>query len=256
MLLKTGDPLKIFQENLLFEQLKGVKFHKFDFDPEIFTIEQLKSIEGQSEDYRNWASLRIKGRLLLEKYQQEIYPLISKVYHVQKEIEGRPGVLDAVVEIPGHGKVLLDHKTASRPYKKGAVHASTQLALYSETEGIDKIGFVVLVKQIEKNKVKTCTSCGKKTFTQHKTCAKIVNGERCHGKFEIEVDPEGVIQLMVEDVEPNTKAIVKESMEEVERAIENKVFPRNLKSCGKLYGDACPYLEYCWYKNKDGLEEK
>jgi len=255
LLLKTGDPIKVFQDNFTEEQLRGAKFHKYDFDPEIFTTEQLRAIEGKSDDYRNWASLRIKGRLLIESYIENIYPKITKVYDVQKEIEGRPGVLDALVEIDGK-KVLLDHKTSSRPYKKNAVHSSTQLALYACAEGIEYIGFAVLVKNIEKNRVKTCKKCTAKTFTQHKTCAKIVNGERCYGQFEVTTDPEGVVQLMIERVEENTKKIVRESMEDVETAIHNNIFPRNLGACGKMYGEPCIYLDYCWNNKKNGLEKK
>ena len=125
MLLKSGDPLDVFQKAFEYDKFQGCQFDDRDYDSEIFTKEQQRKIESESQDYKAWASLRIKGRLLLEAYQREILPRITKVYSVQKEIEGRPGVLDAVVEIDGE-KVLLDHKTSSYPYKRESVPSSTQ----------------------------------------------------------------------------------------------------------------------------------
>lgn len=256
MLLKNGDPLEVFKSNFEFDKFKGCQFDDRDYDPEIFTKEQLKQIAGETLEYKSWASLRIKGRLLLEAYQREILPRISKVFSVQKEIEGRPGVLDAIVELDGQ-KVLLDHKTSSYPYKRESVPSSTQLALYSGNIGVDRIGFVVLLKAINKNKIKTCKKCSNRLeFSQHKTCPKIIDGNRCHGDFSVELNPQGVVQLIVNEVDPNLIKIVDESMSQVETGIANKHFPMNLTACGKIYGKPCQYLNFCWKNDKSGLVYK
>lgn len=256
MLLKTGDPLDVFKKNFEYIHFQGCTFDDRDFDSEIFTKEQYKQVEQESADYKAWACLRIKGRLLLEAYQREILPRISKVLSVQKEIEGRPGVLDAIVEIDSE-VVLLDHKTSAYFYKHESVPSSTQLALYAGNTNIKKIGFAVLVKQINKNKVKTCKKCSNRLeFSQHKTCPKIIDGARCHGEFNIEVSPQGVVQLIINDVDPNLIKIVDESISQVETAIEKEIFPMNLSACGKIYGKPCQYINFCWKNDKSGLVYK
>ena len=186
LLLKTADPIKTFQDNFTYEMCKDIRWFDADYDTEILTQEQLDKLKGKSESYVTWACMRVKGRMLIEQYIEQILPLIEEVHHVQLETT-RPGFIDAIVSIRGHGMVLLDHKTSSRFYKRDSVKSSGQLALYARQVGLSKAGFCVLSKQINKNKVKTCKKCGYKTQTAHRTCNSVIDGTRCHGDFDIQV---------------------------------------------------------------------
>lgn len=255
MLLKSGDPYQVFKDNLTFEMMENSEFHDKDLDWEVFSAEQQIELKGSSIDFVTWAALRVKGRLLLEAYEKEILPKIKSVVSVQKEIEGRPGILDALVELQDGTIVLLDHKTSSYPYKREAALNSTQLALYSHHEKIDKIGFVVLLKNINKNKVKTCKDCGHvNSYSSHTTCDNLIQKVRCGGKWKVVTNPEGVIQFIIEDVDPRLKQIVNQSISQVEKAIENNIFPKNLNACGKMFGKPCVYINYCYKGVTDGLK--
>jgi hypothetical protein len=193
----------------------------------------------------------------LEKYQEKIYPLIEKVHHVQKDIEGGPGVLDAIVDIKHYGTVLLDHKTSGRPYDRDAVKGSTQLALYASREGITQAGFVVLVKNINKDVKKTCIKCGfDGSGRQHKTCFNEIKGNRCNGAWieEVKIDP--IVQLIVDDVPARNMQLIEESISDAEYNIEHGKFHRNLEACGRMYGKPCPYFDKCWNNKETGLEKK
>lgn len=257
LLLKTGDPFEVFKQKFAFEDLKDLEWDSRDFDPYIFTVDQLKKINGESESYKAWASMRIKGRMMIEAYITQIYPLIEEVHSVQKELEGRPGVLDAVVTLKGHGKLILDHKTSARPYASDAVKHDTQLALYASAEGFTQAGFVVLVKQVNRNIVKICKKCTfNGSFTKHHTCPQMINGSRCHGKWDESSSPEILVQLLVDTVPEHNKKIVVDSIQDTEKLIDSGHFPRNLGACGKIYGKPCPYIDLCWKGDYTGLEKK
>lgn len=252
LLLNKKDPLPVFQKN--FEFSEEITFDDRDLDSEIFTDEQWAKVAGESNAYKSWASLRIKGRMMLEAYVEQIYPLIEEVHSVQKELDGRPGVLDAIVTLKGIGKVLIDHKTSARPYKSDAVLSDTQLALYAHSEGVTKAGFIVMVKQIQKNRVKICKKCGfNGSYIRHKTCPETVNGNRCHGAWDEKVSPEATIQVIIDDVPEMNKILITSSIHETEQLIKEGRFPHNLGACGKIYGKPCAYIKKCWTNDDEGL---
>lgn len=256
LLLGKADALKTFQDFFKFEDMTDCTFDDRDFDADLFNSSQIEKLSGKSFDYKAWACMRIKGRLLLEKYIEEIYPLIQEVHSVQMALPTRPGFLDAVVTLKGYGKVLIDHKTAAMPYQDDAVTKDTQLALYAQGIGIKRAGFVVLSKRINKNKTKICASCSfNGSFTRHKTCPKMVNGTRCHGTWKETVSPEGSIQVIIGDVPEINKELITESIELTEEAIKCGKFPRNLSACQKMYGKPCPYIKKCYENSDDNLEQ-
>jgi PD-(D/E)XK nuclease superfamily len=254
LLLGTGECVAVFQNEFKWESMSNVSFDEKDLQVELFTDAQWAEIESKDVKFKTWACLRIKGRILLEAYKSEIYPKITEVHSVQKELDGRPGVLDAVVTIDGYGPLLVDHKTSGQPYKSDAIESSTQLALYSHTEKIDTVAFIVLNKTIRFNK--TCSKCGYDgSFTSHKTCpSDSPTSGRCHGVFNKSVDTSKVIQLIVGKSPILTKQMIVDSMEQVEKAIKAKIYPRNLTACGRMYGKPCPYINKCWGNKDDGLE--
>ena len=252
-LLLNGDLTKAIEQfRMKFEwkDMAEVFWDDRDQDPSLVESKQF----ADKKEY-SWACMRVKGRMLLEAYYDEIYPLIEEVYDVQKDLHDRPGVLDAVVKLRGYGRVLLDHKTSARPYQPEAIVSSTQLSLYARDQRIKKIGFAVLVKQIQKNTKRVCTVCSfDGSWVRHKTCPQVTNGTRCSGAWNESYSPKANVQLMVEDFNPDIGELVHASMSEVEKGIEAGIYPRNLGACGKMYGKPCPYIDYCWKNDKTGLE--
>lgn len=254
MLLKSGDYLQTFRDFFKFEDLTDCVWSDKDWDADLFTDDQLDTLKDATMDKKIWACMRVKGRILLEAYEEQILPLIEEVHSVQLELPDRPGFSDAIVTIKGFGKVLIDNKTASRPYQRDAVTKDTQLALYAKSLGLSRAGFVVLNKRINKNKKKICTTCGfDGSYTRHKTCASEATGIRCHGTWEESVNPQAYIQLLIDDVPDINKILISESITDVEDAINKKVFPRNLNACDKMYGKPCPYYNMCYNNDDDGL---
>jgi hypothetical protein len=255
LLLGKGEPLGVFRENFQWEKMDNVRWDVKDLQPDLFTDEQYQQLRDESIEYQSWACMRIKGRLLLEAYRDIIYPQIKEVHSVQKDLESRPGVLDAVITLSNYGIVLADHKTSSMPYQRDALDKDTQLALYSKDQGVSKIAYIVLNKGIKFTKVcKVCNYDG--SFSNHKTCPAEVDGKRCHGKFEKTPDQRKMVQLIVGDAIEINQKLIEESIADVERGIKERHYPRNLNSCHKMYGKPCPYFNKCWNNNEDGLEYK
>lgn len=253
LLLTKEDPLPKFQEFFKFEDMEGLEWTAQDLDMDLFSDEQLAVVNEKSHEYKAWASMRIKGRLLLEAYQEYFYPLIKEVESVQKTIQERPGFLDAIIDLEGIGRVLIDHKTSARPYKFDAVANDAQLALYAHSEQIQKAGFVVLIKDIPK--IKVCSNCDYNgTHARHRTCPQVKDGVRCHGTWTKTISKEGIIQVMVDDVPQINKDLITDSISQVEIAIREGIYPRNLKACGKYFGKPCPYINKCWRNQDYGLE--
>lgn len=123
--------------------------------------------DGLSDD--PWESLRLKGEMLIEAYQEEIMPQIKSVLSIQKPISIKNdqgdiirGFADIIVETQDGKKLLIDNKTSSQPYKQDAVlegDKAPQLALYydhlKEQYNLDGAGFYVLEKYIRKTEPRT-----------------------------------------------------------------------------------------------------
>lgn len=241
--------LNVFRKNFEWDQMKDVSWMNNDIQ------EFLLAGEDVDEEKKAWACLRVKGRMLLQEYNDVVLPLIEKVIEIQKDLENRPGVMDAILELKGHGKVLIDHKTSSRPYHPDKVKTDTQLSLYAADQNCVKAGFIVMVKEIQADTQKICKSCSfDGSNTRFKTCPNEINGSRCHGSWNETIKAKANIQLLIDEVPPTSKNLVKNSIAEVERAIKNGIYPENVKSCGLQYGKPCPYINYCWFNDKNGLE--
>jgi hypothetical protein len=242
-----------FRESFKFEDLGNVVFEAKDLDNVLLPREELDTNHAKNA----WKSMRIKGRMLIEEYDRVIMPMIEEVHSVQEELSCRSGIVDAIVTIRGHGRVVLDNKTSARPYDADAVANSTQLALYCADKKIDKGAFAVLVKTVDKRSVRTCSSCKfDGASSKHKTCPVINHGVRCHGEWIESHEPQVNVQLLVDKMPKVTSYLITESIRETERAIESKIYPRNLKSCGRIYGKPCPYFNKCWRGSNEGLEIK
>lgn len=245
--------LSAFRDAFKFEDMQNTQWDYKDFDPRL--LDQTDITKNSSENA--WRSMRVKGRMLIEAYNDEVVPLIEEVEIVQKELSNRPGILDAILKLRGHGRVLIDHKTSARPYDINAVANDTQLALYAADQNITKAGFIVLIKEIDSQTKRNCLSCKfDGSHVKHKSCPNIVNGSRCHGVWNESHSPKARIQILVDNVPEINKDLISTSISEVENGIKHDVYPRNLKACGKMYGKPCPYINKCWQNDDTGLEYK
>ena len=216
----------------------------------------------------NWLSMRAKGMVMLKAYKKKILPKINKVLAVQKEVllenedgDSVVGFIDLIADIKDYGVVVLDNKTSAREYAPDSVVTSPQLALYMhsvyEEYKTRKAGYIVLRKNLMKNRVKVCSVCEfDGSSSRHKTCNNVINNVRCNGEWTETIDPDVFIQFIIDEIPEQTEALVLENANVVNEAIKANIFPRNLNSCNNYYGGQCAYYDLC-YKNKPtGLIKK
>lgn len=212
----------------------------------------------------NWLSMRRKAHLMLDAYIRNILPEIEEVIEVQKQIELKSecgssiiGYIDAVVKFKHREELsVMDNKTASQPYTEDSVKTSQQLLLYTYALGLKHAGFAVMLKNIRMNRKKVCIECKFESNSNHKLCNNLdSNGKRCNGAWEETVFPEGITQLIKDEIEEQTQLMVVDNVSEINEAINAKVFPKNLSTCKNLYGNPCVYMNLCWKNKADNLEK-
>jgi hypothetical protein len=169
------------------------------------------------------------------------------------------GYVDIVAKLKGHDEpVILDLKTSTRMYEEDSVLTSPQLSLYvwglHDKYKTSKAGYVVLLKSISKNKLKLCKSCGNDGSSgSHKTCnATGPDGKRCHGEFNITINPKASVQIIIDSIPERVQNMVVENFNEVNHAIKSGTFTKNLQSCIKPYGK-CAFYNICWKGTEEGL---
>lgn len=210
----------------------------------------------------NWVCLFNKGNLMLGAYKEQVLPKFNRVLSVQEKVElpnsagdSITGFVDLIADVKGHGVVILDNKTSAMEYEEDAVLVSPQLSLYlhilEEKYKTRKAGFIVLRKQIIKNRKKICSKCGHDgSGARHKTCDKMLVDEgRCHGEWTETIDPKVNIQFLVDEIPVRTEEIVLENMDNANQAIKNGVFTRNFTACKNTFGGNCTYIDLC-FKNR------
>jgi len=195
---------------------------------------------------------------MLGAYAEQVLPKINKVLSVQEKVElpndngdSITGFVDLVADIKGHGVVILDNKTSAMEYAMDSVVMSPQLSLYlhilEEKYNTRKAGFIVLRKQIVKNRKKICSKCGHDgSGARHKTCDNVVDDVRCHGEWTETIDPKVNIQFIVDEIPERTEEIVLENMDNANQAIKNGVFTRNFTACSNTFGGDCVYKSLCF----------
>ncbi len=238
-------------------------------------LKKEKGFQGLTEDqkrvynYGHWICLKNKGLILLEGYNKEIVPRIKNVIEVQKHIslenqEGDKitGWVDAILEMDDGKRYIIDHKTSSMEYEDDSAMRSQQLILYyhitKDEYKIDGVGFIVLYKQLDKNKKKVCEKCGfNGSGGRHKTCPNEVDGpdglvERCNGMWKETIDPVGRIQVILNTVSEQAENLVMSVFDEANDGIKKNVFNPNLSACGD--GDwRCAFYKKCWYGSDEDL---
>lgn len=223
-------------------------------------------------NYGHWVCLKNKGLILLEGYAKEILPRVKRVLAQQKKIsiknaEGDEiiGYIDLIAEMDDGKIYILDHKTSSSEYENDSAMQSPQLILYYHAEKdaykAQGVGFIVLYKQINKNKKKICSKCGHDgSGGRHKTCpneveiraASQIEMIRCNGEWTETISPEGRFQVILNEVPESAENLVLDTFDLSADGIRKGVFTPNLNACGS--GDwKCSFYSKCWKGKDDDL---
>ena len=165
------DPKKMFDYAWKEEKINGkkvnlrttdlVKYSKSDYDESILTEEDEKLIESGVN--KNWVSLRRKGMMILDAYEEQIMPRIKEVIAVQKYVslkndhgDSFVGWIDFICRWEDDKIYIVDNKTTSIKYKEDSVSNSPQLATYFEgtVEEVNPDGamYIAIPKKFRKRK--------------------------------------------------------------------------------------------------------
>lgn len=192
-----------------------------------------------------------KATVIIQSYAEKVLPIIDKVETVQYEhttpCGSKRGIIDTVIILKDGRRVIFDNKTASRPYDKDATLKSPQLALYAEFVKAEYAGFIVMNKQITKNRIKVCSKCKYDgTGTKFKSCNNVIKNKKCGSEWDEKINPSAFIQIHVDKIPDINKNLIVEAMDDTIKCINNGVFPKNLNNCFSMYGAKCPYIQKCW----------
>lgn len=140
-----------------------IKYSKADFDSSILNDEDRVEIETSTKD-ESWISLKRKGLMILEAYQDQILPRIKEVKFIQKDIkldnssgDSFIGFVDFCAVWEDGRTIIFDNKTSSIKYASDSASQSEQLATYFEATRdelkVDAVGYIVIPKKIRKQKL-------------------------------------------------------------------------------------------------------
>lgn len=219
----------------------------------------------------NWFSMFGKGRLMLRGYMEWVDENVEEVLGTQIAIELEdeqgnkvPGLADFVIKIFGYDKpILVDLKTSARYYERGSVKESEQLGLYyfylkqTKFPDMERAAYLVLCKQIKKNRKKTCKKCGTVTYGREQTCAVGGKGKnRCGGDFIVDIFPEAVVQYIHDEIPQNFIEATIDKFNISVSAIQAGKFEPCWTACDNYFGRKCPYFEFCRSGSMEGLIQK
>lgn len=228
--------------------------------------DELSADEKEIANHAFWWCLYAKGYYMLKAFRSKVLPKLTKVHSTQEYIELENGddkvigYIDIVAEVEGHNEpIVLDLKTSAMEYEDDAVLTSPQLTLYthavSEKYNTRKAGYIVLNKNLIKNRKKICGKCGYDgSGGRHKTCANEIEGKRCGGEWNETVSPEVYVQFLIGEIPKQTEDLVLENIDDISAAIKMGHFTRNLNVCHNTYGGPCDYLSLCYKGSMNGLK--
>jgi len=265
-----------------------VEYHVNDFDPELVPESNHNLIikdtvyatasdlikDGKEKEriaYANWLSMFYKAQLLINTFIEWVDENVEEVLGCQIPIELEdeegnkvPGLADFVIKIYGYDKpILVDLKTSARYYDRNSVKESEQLGLYffylkqTKFPDMERAAYLVLSKQIKKNRTKTCLKCGHVTTGREQTCAEGGKGKnRCNGDFSVDIRPEAVLQYIHDEI---PTGFIQDTINKFNisvEAIKSGKFEPCWTSCDNYYGRRCPYYDYCRTGEMSGLVDK
>lgn len=217
------------------------------------TLKAMKEDEKVDEKARRlahrvlWMCCRRRGYYMLKAFQRDILPTVKKVISMQTKTEVSndeddivSGRIDYIVELNTvKGTSIMDLKSAGKYYDQHKLDSSHQLGIYSFSEGIDNVGYWVVIKKIC-YKV-TCDVCGRERENGRK---KNCEDDKCKGKYTIN-EPYAETQTMTKKMNEDLINVIMEDYSEIGVAIKNKVRWKNPNSCFN-YGTRCEFYESCW----------
>lgn len=264
-LLLTKDldeSLVVFESEWASLRVEMIDFSKSDLDEELIDFYELKEL--RNEENPSWLSLYHKGLLFIQQYHKDILPKIKKVVAVQEPVSLKntdgdeiTGILDLIVEWKDGKVYLMDNKSSSIKYAIDSAKTGQQLPLYyyitKDKYKLDGIGYIVMSKKINKNKVKKCKECGTINEGTHKTCNSEINishqnivdkFKRCNGEFDVTINPSVDIDIILNNVEESDEKRVIETFDMVNQKIINGEFANEHPSTKNKYFQYCPYKDY------------
>lgn len=205
-------------------------------------------------NYMNWLSLRRKGHLFLSTYEKEVLPRIIEVHSIQRQTnltnsqgDAYIGVIDFIATWDDGNKYIFDNKTASRKYLDNSVKTSTQLMTYSEDTGINLAGYIIMLKSLTWDKHNKCTKCDYASISRHVQCPK-----KC-GALEFTYEPKVSIQIILDSVVEENKDKMFLEIQDIADSIKEENFEPDWNKCANVFGQKCPYYDYCRNESLDGL---
>lgn len=238
-------------------------------------FENLSSPEKKLYNLANWLCLKNKAHIMLKAYFEKVLPKIKRVIDIQKRIlvTGKTGdeiecYIDLIVEMNDGKKYVLDNKTSGIDYEPDSASKSQQLIMYYYAvnkeskleEKLDGVGFIVMYKNIQKNRIKICEKCGHNgSGGRHKTCDNgiEINGPgtlitRCNGAWKETINPECKIDIILNQVTVPAQNLIIQAFLGANEGIKAGVFPPNVDSCMK-YGNPCVMFKKCWEGKDENL---
>lgn len=231
----------------------------------------LSNTDKEIFNFANWLCLNRKGQYMLREFKHIVDDNVEEVLGTQVKIDlenengdSVVGFADFVFKWKGIEKpVVFDLKTSGIEYEQDAVVKSPQLGLYVfslSDKYVDtrNAGFIVLNKNISKNKTKICVDCGNNgSGGRFKTCDAVIEGKRCNGDWQETMYPKARSQVLVDAVSEVFVERVVENFNDVQKAIKAEVFPRCWGSCIKFNGAVrCAYHSLCHENSMENLEIK
>lgn len=244
----------------------GIKIYK-----EIVKIKKnpYKRITDAQLKYFNrvcWLSLKRKGEILIESFKEQFYPKIKRVLATQKYVKLEvgedviSGYVDMILEIEGEDKpVIFDLKTAAQPYTQDQIDLTEQLTLYQAMSNkefnTDRVGYVVLCKNIPKEVKAVCKTCNHTRDGRHKTCNNIINEARCGGEWLEKKVLKPEVQVLIETKSPAQVADLMQDYSNIMFGMKHKVVFKNTNKCHNWWGAKCPYFNACHKNDFTGLKK-
>lgn len=248
------ESLKIFGDEWASLRVDNIDFSKSDLDEELNNY--YPKYDYRNESNPSWQSLFHKGILFITQYHKDILPKIKKVVAIQEPVSLKnsdgdeiTGILDLIVEWKDGKVYLMDNKSSSVKYAIDSAKTGQQLPLYyyiaKDKYKLDGVGYIVLSKRINKNRIKECKVCGKNCDTSHKSCPSInSDGSRCNGSFNISINPSVDFDIILNQVEESDEKRVIETFDAVNQKIINGEFATEHPTTKNKYFQWCPYHDY------------
>lgn len=203
-----------------------------------------------------WYCCRKRGPLMIKAFYDELLPIVEDVIACQKPVkilsadgDVLTGYIDFILKIKDiEEPVLIDLKTSGKNYEDHDLDASDQLRIYAAAEQIHNIGYMVLGKSIQHDKI--CDSCG-----HVRDNGRLTNCAECYdkkakkgGKYTI-VRSSGKSQFLYKTITEDEMEETMDDFSEVLIAIKNGIRWKNPNSCFN-YGTKCEYYDHCWKGKK------